>query len=137
MYRISSSETTLRLPWLPLQAAKTMGFTTNITDNLPPRRSLTGRSNCSQRQQNHCSHHLQSTDDPACLIAGGETTVTIRGTGKGGRNQELALGAVRSLSGGDQMILVSLGYGWWRWSHRCCWSSRNKPNLFPRISQRS
>jgi hydroxypyruvate reductase len=28
---------------------------------------------------------------PACLIAGGETTVTLRGTGKGGRNQEMAL----------------------------------------------
>jgi hydroxypyruvate reductase len=28
---------------------------------------------------------------PACLIAGGETTVTIRGSGKGGRNQEMAL----------------------------------------------
>ncbi|MDZ4096270.1 MAG: MOFRL family protein [Paracoccaceae bacterium] len=28
---------------------------------------------------------------PACLIFGGETTVTLRGTGRGGRNQELAL----------------------------------------------
>lgn len=28
---------------------------------------------------------------PACLIGGGETTVTLRGTGKGGRNQEMAL----------------------------------------------
>jgi len=28
---------------------------------------------------------------PACLIAGGETTVTLRGSGKGGRNQEMAL----------------------------------------------
>lgn len=28
---------------------------------------------------------------PACLIFGGETTVTLRGKGKGGRNQELAL----------------------------------------------
>jgi hydroxypyruvate reductase len=42
------------------------------------------------------------------LIAGGETTVTIKGTGKGGRNQELALGAVQNLSGTDQIVLVSL-----------------------------
>ncbi len=28
---------------------------------------------------------------PACIIAGGETTVTLRGKGKGGRNQEMAL----------------------------------------------
>jgi len=45
---------------------------------------------------------------PACIIAGGETTVTIKGTGLGGRNQELALGAVISLSGIDQIMLVSL-----------------------------
>ncbi len=30
-------------------------------------------------------------DVPVCIIAGGETTVTLRGTGKGGRNQEMAL----------------------------------------------
>lgn len=28
---------------------------------------------------------------PSCIIAGGETVVTIKGTGKGGRNQEMAL----------------------------------------------
>ncbi len=35
---------------------------------------------------------------PACLLAGGETTVTITGAGKGGRNQELALAAAIELS---------------------------------------
>jgi hydroxypyruvate reductase len=35
---------------------------------------------------------------PVCVLAGGETTVTVRGTGQGGRNQELALAAVRPLS---------------------------------------
>ncbi|WP_428568156.1 MAG: glycerate kinase type-2 family protein [Solidesulfovibrio sp. DCME] len=34
---------------------------------------------------------------PACVIAGGETTVTIRGTGKGGRNQEMALAFLAGL----------------------------------------
>jgi glycerate 2-kinase len=34
---------------------------------------------------------------PACLLLGGETTVTIRGTGKGGRNQEFALAALVEL----------------------------------------
>ncbi len=32
-----------------------------------------------------------SQQGPACLVFGGETTVTLRGTGLGGRNQELAL----------------------------------------------
>lgn len=37
---------------------------------------------------------------PACLLFGGETTVTLRGTGLGGRNQELALRiALAGLSG--------------------------------------
>ncbi len=45
---------------------------------------------------------------PACLIAGGETTVTLRGKGLGGRNQEMALGAVPELAGLRQMLLVTL-----------------------------
>ena len=36
---------------------------------------------------------------PACLLAGGETTVTVRGAGRGGRSQELALAAVPALAG--------------------------------------
>lgn len=35
---------------------------------------------------------------PACVIAGGETTVTVRGTGKGGRNQEMALAYLAGLA---------------------------------------
>jgi glycerate 2-kinase len=35
---------------------------------------------------------------PCCILGGGETTVTIRGTGKGGRNQELALSFLSELA---------------------------------------
>jgi hydroxypyruvate reductase len=35
---------------------------------------------------------------PCCLLAGGETTVTVRGSGFGGRNQEMALAAAVPLS---------------------------------------
>ncbi len=45
---------------------------------------------------------------PVCLIAGGETTVTIKGNGKGGRNQELALAAVEELAGAKDVMLISL-----------------------------
>lgn len=45
---------------------------------------------------------------PFCLIAGGETTVTIKGHGKGGRNQELALSAVNELRDLKNVLLVSL-----------------------------
>lgn len=46
---------------------------------------------------------------PACVVAGGETTVTIRGDGLGGRNQELALAAVLPLAGLSNVALLSLG----------------------------
>ena len=51
---------------------------------------------------------------PVCLVLGGETTVTIRGQGAGGRNQELALAAAISLAGyslppGVEVAVVSLG----------------------------
>jgi hydroxypyruvate reductase len=45
---------------------------------------------------------------PFCLIAGGETTVTIRGPGRGGRNQELALAAAPALAGLHNVMLVAL-----------------------------
>jgi hydroxypyruvate reductase len=37
--------------------------------------------------------------DPVCFLAGGETTVTVRGRGQGGRNQELAVAAAIALEG--------------------------------------
>jgi glycerate-2-kinase len=47
---------------------------------------------------------------PCALIAGGETTVTIKGDhGEGGRNQELALAAAVKLSGNKRAALVSIG----------------------------
>jgi glycerate 2-kinase len=45
---------------------------------------------------------------PACVIAGGETTVTLRGDGRGGRNQELALAAVADLAAAPGALLVAL-----------------------------
>jgi glycerate-2-kinase len=43
------------------------------------------------------------------IVAGGETTVTVRGTGKGGRNQEFALAAAIELSGSEGMAVLSAG----------------------------
>jgi hydroxypyruvate reductase len=50
----------------------------------------------------------QPAPRPACIVAGGETTVTLCGNGKGGRNQELALAAVLDLAGLESVLLVSL-----------------------------
>ena len=46
---------------------------------------------------------------PACLISGGETTVTIRGDGLGGRNQEFALAAAIEINGIDGVVVLSAG----------------------------
>lgn len=53
-------------------------------------------------------HSGQPLSRPACVVAGGETTVTIRGDGKGGRNQELALAAAIRLDGMDEVMIVAL-----------------------------
>jgi glycerate 2-kinase len=53
--------------------------------------------------------HGQPLSRPACLIAGGETTVTLGlARGRGGRNQELALAAAIELQGTDDALLVAL-----------------------------
>jgi len=44
-----------------------------------------------------------------CFIFGGETTITIKGGGKGGRNQELCLAAAIHLKGMDNIVLLSCG----------------------------
>jgi hydroxypyruvate reductase len=45
---------------------------------------------------------------PGCLVVGGETTVTITGEGKGGRNQEMALAAALAVQGWEDVMVVTL-----------------------------
>jgi len=44
-----------------------------------------------------------------CLLAGGETTVTVRGRGRGGRCQEFALAAALELSADDRLVVLAAG----------------------------
>lgn len=46
---------------------------------------------------------------PLAFLAGGETVVRLTGTGKGGRNQELALSAASGIDGMSNVLLFSLG----------------------------
>jgi glycerate 2-kinase (EC 2.7.1.-) len=46
---------------------------------------------------------------PACIISGGETTVTLRGTGKGGRNQEFVLAGGIEIAGWKGAAVLSAG----------------------------
>ncbi len=46
---------------------------------------------------------------PACLISGGETTVTVRGSGLGGRNQEFSLAAAIEIDSLEDTVILSGG----------------------------
>jgi glycerate-2-kinase len=46
---------------------------------------------------------------PAAIIMGGETTVTVKGNGVGGRNQELVLSASQRISGLNNTAIASIG----------------------------
>jgi glycerate 2-kinase len=46
---------------------------------------------------------------PACIISGGETTVTIRGKGLGGRNQEFVLASAFNIQGLSDVVVLSGG----------------------------
>lgn len=46
---------------------------------------------------------------PACIISGGETTVQVRGEGKGGRNMEFALQAAPLIDGFENLMIASIG----------------------------
>jgi glycerate 2-kinase len=46
---------------------------------------------------------------PACIISGGETTVTIKGKGLGGRNQEFVLASAAEIAGMNDTVILSCG----------------------------
>ncbi len=46
---------------------------------------------------------------PACILSGGETTVTLSGTGKGGRNQHFALAAAIDIADSGPIVILSAG----------------------------
>ena len=55
------------------------------------------------------STHHDPFQPPVCLLFGGETTVTLTGKGKGGRNQELALAALAEIGRQNNILLLSGG----------------------------
>lgn len=51
---------------------------------------------------------IHDSERPCCLVLGGETTVTVRGSGRGGRNQECALAAAIEIQGLPRVLLACL-----------------------------
>ncbi len=54
------------------------------------------------------ARRLRRTEGPSCLLMGGETTVTVQGAGKGGRNQEFALSAALVLENARDVAVMTL-----------------------------
>jgi len=89
-----------------LQMARQTGFNSQIlTTYLSGEASEAGQF-LSSILKEICSSG-QPIPRPACIIAGGETTVTVRGGGKGGRNQEVAAGAVKQLAGLQDVAMIT------------------------------
>lgn len=80
--------------------ARALGFPTRILTTRMQGEAFTVGQRLGRR--------LASAPRPACLLAGGETTVTIRRGGRGGRNQELALGAALALDGQPRCSTIAL-----------------------------
>lgn len=91
------------------QTAQDLGYHTLIlTSQMQGEAREIGRAAAAMVAEVFASGHPLPT--PACLIMGGETTVTIRGEGKGGRNQELTLAALLALKNiAHPYVLVSCG----------------------------
>ncbi|WP_061249744.1 glycerate kinase type-2 family protein [Leptospira alstonii] len=74
---------------------------------------LTSSLNCEAREAGFflgsiAKEKIGTTKSPLLILCGGETTVTHDGSGKGGRNQELALAFAKQISGCKGITLLSL-----------------------------
>ncbi len=88
-------------------AAKTcekLGYKTTI---------LTDQLECQAREAGSIMASIARTykdsNKPIAFIAGGETVVKVKGNGKGGRNQELALAAAEGIDGLENVVVFSVG----------------------------
>lgn len=74
---------------------------------------LTSSLNCEAREAGNflssIARYYNNTDKSLAFIAGGETIVHLKGNGKGGRNQELALASSMGIAGLDNVAIFSIG----------------------------
>ncbi|MFM7677308.1 MAG: glycerate kinase [Roseiflexaceae bacterium] len=68
---------------------------------------LDGEARAVGRTLAHITAYQAQQTARGCVIAGGETTVTLRGTGRGGRNQELALSAAMGIAGQPSLLAAA------------------------------
>lgn len=84
--------------------ARRLGYAVHVLDA-----AITGEARVAGRLFAERALAVPPLGPRLCVIASGETTVTVRGDGRGGRNQEFALGAADVLAGRDAVVLGSAG----------------------------
>jgi hydroxypyruvate reductase len=90
------------------QRARALGFRTLVLAS-----EIQGETRDVARMHAAIAREIVSTGQPvkapACIITGGETTVTLRGEGLGGRNQEFVLAAAIDIAGLRDVVVLSAG----------------------------
>ncbi|MBW2593761.1 MAG: glycerate kinase, partial [Deltaproteobacteria bacterium] len=89
-------------------AAKNLGYHTLILSSM-----IEGETRDVARVHGAIAREVVKTGNPMppplCILSGGETTVTIKGRGLGGRNQEFALAAAMDIAGYENITVLSGG----------------------------
>jgi hydroxypyruvate reductase len=102
---VASNQTAVQAAAL---AARTLGYDVRMLDN-----PVVGEARDAAARLCGMSKDLQrkKSEDPRpmLLIGGGETTVKVKGSGQGGRNQEMALSAAIALEGTHGILFASFG----------------------------
>ena len=90
------------------RAAREAGLRTIVT-----RAAVTGEASEAGRRLGAMAREMmcdgKSLQRPCCVVAGGETTVTVTGNGKGGRAQEFAAAAALEIAGLTKVWVVAIG----------------------------
>ena len=87
-------------------AAASRGYTAHVVNE-----PVTGEAReAAVAHVRHVAQVAAALPRPVCVIAAGETTVTVTGKGKGGRNQEFTFAAAGALQPlGDAVVVTSVG----------------------------
>ncbi|HEU4682963.1 MAG TPA: DUF4147 domain-containing protein [Nitrospira sp.] len=97
---------------LAVAAAADAARTAGIAVSIDPR-MLSGEASRAGRAFAALARAIVDRDRPlprpCCVIAGGETTVTVRGNGRGGRAQEFALAAAKVIAGLKNTWIMAVG----------------------------
>jgi hydroxypyruvate reductase len=88
--------------------ARALGYHTTVLST-----TVTGETKDAAAAHATVAREIASANEPlthsVCVLSGGETTVTIKGSGKGGRNQEFALAAALGIEGLSETFILSGG----------------------------